>query len=64
MTIEKALKSNDIETVQLAVNMLKNEGKNVRELNEIEISINGRLMIIENWERFIQKIIKNINKKK
>jgi hypothetical protein len=62
MTIEEALKSNDIETVQLAVNMLKNEGKTVRELNEIEISINGRLMIIENWERSIQKIIKNINK--
>lgn len=59
------IQSDDIETVQLAVNILKNEGKTVKELNEIlkttiyeiEISTNGRLMITENWDRSIRKTI-------
>lgn len=33
MNLSELIQSDDIETVQLAVNMLKNEGKTVRELN-------------------------------
>lgn len=70
MNILELIQSNDIETVQLAVNMLKNEGKTVKELNEIlkttiyeiEISTNGRLMITENLYRSIQKTIERIKK--
>lgn len=70
MNLLELIQSDDIETVQLVVNMLKNEGKTVKELNEIlkttiyeiEISTNGRLMITENLCRVIQKTIERIKK--